>query len=46
VAWVAEHFDKDKNGNYIPRDPKTIFQSIETAIPKLRENVPVKKQRK
>ena len=39
VSWVAQHFDRDAKGNYIPRDPKTLFQSIETGIPGLRENV-------
>jgi hypothetical protein len=41
VSWVAQHFDKDANGNYIARDPKTLGQTIESAIPLLRERLPV-----
>jgi hypothetical protein len=43
VSWVAQHFDKDANGNYIARDPKNLVQTIESAIPLLRKKVPVKK---
>ena len=45
VSWVAAHFDRDKNGNYIARDPKNFKQTIESAIPLLRERVPVKKEK-
>lgn len=46
VKWVAEHFDKDADGNYIARDPQTFWQSIESAIPGLRQNVPEKQQKR
>jgi hypothetical protein len=42
VQWVAQHFDKDAKGNYILRDPKGFKQTIESAIPLLREKVPQK----
>lgn len=42
VQWVAQQFDKDAQGNLIPRDPKTMWQSIETGLPGLRQRVPRK----
>ncbi len=45
VKWVAEHFDKDAKGNMIPRDPQTIWQSIESAVPGLRQKVPTAKKK-
>ena len=44
VQDTAEAFDKDSNGNPISRRPKTFPQEIESAIPGLRKNVPVKKK--
>lgn len=43
VSWVAKYFDKDENGNYIQRDPQTFWQELESALPYLRKNVPVKR---
>lgn len=43
VQWIAANFDKDANGNYIRRAPKTAAQVVETGIPGLRQTVPVKK---
>jgi hypothetical protein len=42
VSWVAKHFDKDADGNYVQRDPKGFKETIESAIPILRKNVPEK----
>ncbi len=43
VSWVAKHFDTDADGNYVPRDPKNFVETIKSAIPLLRKQVPVKK---
>ena len=40
VSWVAQHFDKNAQGQYVARDPKNLAQTIESAIPLLRKNVP------
>ncbi len=45
VKWIAEHFDKDKNGNMVPRDPHTVLESIESAVPGLRQKVRVKEKK-
>lgn len=41
VQWVARQFDTDADGNVMPRDPKNIWQAIETGVPGLRTEVPV-----
>ncbi len=45
VSWVAAHFDKNSQGQYVARDPKNLAQTIESAIPLLRKNVPENKQK-
>ena len=40
VQWIAQHTDKDAQGNIIARKPKTAAQHIEEGIPGLRKNVP------
>ena len=45
VSWVAKHFDRDSQGNYIARDESTLANTIKGAIPILRKNVPVDRKR-
>ena len=40
ISWVAKHFDKNAQGQYIARDPKNLAQTLESAIPLLRQRVP------
>jgi predicted RNA methylase len=40
VSWVAQHFDKNANGNYIARDQSDFANTIKSAIPLLRKSVP------
>lgn len=40
ISQIAEHYDKDAQGNPIKRKPHTITQSLESGIPGLRKNVP------
>lgn len=42
ISQIAEHYDKDAQGNPIKRKPHTITQSLESGIPGLRKNVPVR----
>jgi hypothetical protein len=39
---VAEHFDKNENGDIIRREPKTVGEELESGIPGLREQVDAK----
>ena len=45
ISWVAQHFDKDAQGNYVLRDPKGLKETLESAIPILRKKVPVKQEK-
>jgi len=46
VSWAAKYFDKDANGNYIERDAKTTMEAIQSAVPLMREKLPVKKKKR
>ena len=43
ISQTAEYFDKDAAGRPIQRKPSTAVQYIESGIPGLRQNVPVKR---
>ena len=42
ISQVAEHYDTDEEGNQVKRAPKSVLQGIESGIPGLREQVPIK----
>lgn len=42
VSQAAQHYDTDENGEPIKRTAKTVLQGIESGIPGLRQNVPIK----
>jgi hypothetical protein len=44
VEWTARQMDKDAEGNVIQRAPKTPIETLQTAIPGMRENVPERKK--
>lgn len=44
LSSAAQYFDKDANGKPIERKPTGLKQYVETGIPGLRQNVPVKKK--
>ena len=41
IDWVAKHFDKDAQGHYVARQQNTFEQTIQSAIPLLRERLPI-----
>lgn len=43
--FIANQQDKDSQGNVVKRNPTTTLQHIETGIPVLRKNVPVKNKK-
>lgn len=43
VQSLAQYLDKNAKGEPVKRDPKNPLQSVETGLPYLRQNVPVKK---
>lgn len=42
IQWIATKTDTDEQGNPVKRKPKTRLQHIESGIPGLRQNAPVK----
>jgi hypothetical protein len=44
LQWLAGELDTDASGDKIKRKPDTTLEHIETGIPGLRENVPVRKK--
>jgi hypothetical protein len=42
IEWVAQHLDRDSNGNLITRQPQTIVDYWKMGIPGLRQQVPEK----
>jgi hypothetical protein len=46
MQWAASQTDKDEKGVTTPRSPQTVWQHIETGLPFLRKNVPMKNQRR
>jgi len=46
LQYAASVSDKDEKGNVNPRKPATAMQHIETGIPGLRQQVPLKNERK
>lgn len=43
---LARYQDQDASGETVKRNPSTILEHIETGIPGLRKNVPIKKEKK
>jgi hypothetical protein len=42
LQFTAEEMDKDNQGNTISRQPASVWQTVETGIPGLRQNVPAR----
>lgn len=45
VSWVAQHFDRDVNGNYVARSQESLAEAIQSAIPLMRERLPIDAQK-
>lgn len=46
LQYIAEHTDKDAQGNIIPRQATGVVQGVESGVPGLREKLPEKEQRR
>jgi hypothetical protein len=42
IQQIAEYMDKDEQGNPVKRKPENYLQTMESGIPILRKNVPIK----